>query len=125
MPATNQDITHWEGDSAVITIPITDGEGAAIDLSGATARWWMGKSVLAAGDDVYVQKSTDMGGGIEIVQDTPTDIGSLNIVLDADDTEGIKAGTYYHEAEIVIGLTVSTVATGKFKIISTMVRNEA
>jgi hypothetical protein len=45
-------------------------------------------------------------------------------VLDASDTEEIKAGTYYHEAEIVIGLTVSTVVVGKFKIIATMVRNE-
>lgn len=121
MPATGQTITHWAGDSAIITIPVTDGNGAAVDLTGATARWWMGKNVKATGTDVYVKKDSGVDGGIVISQTSPSEVGSLIITLDAGDTEGRKRGTYYHEAEIMIGDAVSTVTTGSFIVNPTMI----
>jgi hypothetical protein len=126
MPATGQTINHWAGDSAVITVPVRDGLGAAVDLTGATARWWMGKNVKALGADVYVKKTTDPGdgGGITIQQASPTDVGVLIITIDAGDTEGLRPKIYYHEVELVIGDSVSTVTTGNFVINGTMIPDE-
>ncbi len=124
MPAIGQTITHWAGDSATITIPVRDGTGAPVDLTGATARWWMGKNVKATGADIYVQKSTDVDGGIIIQQNSPTELGALIITIDAGDTEGQKPRTNYHEAEVVIGVSVSTVTTGDFIIKGTMIPDE-
>jgi hypothetical protein len=63
-PAVNQAITHYQGDSLTITIgPVVDESGAAVDLNGATARWWMGKSAKATGTDVYIKKSSAIDAG--------------------------------------------------------------
>lgn len=58
MPATNQKVTMWVGDDLVITIPVKDNLGAWVDLTGATAKWWMGKTVRATGANVYIEKSS-------------------------------------------------------------------
>ncbi len=122
MPAVNQDITHWRGDSRVITIgPIKDGNGEFVDLTGASARWWMGKNVNATGADIYVQKSD--GHGLVIDGDTAGG-WSLIITLAPGDTENltVKLGTFYHEAEVVDGDgDVSTVTTGKFILKPTLI----
>lgn len=119
MPAISQDIVHYKGDSATITIPVLDGSGDAVDLTSATARWWMGKSVSATGTDVYVKKS--IGSGIVI--DAETDRWLLVITLSPADTENLtKTGTFYHEAEVVDAAgNVSTVTIGKFTLKPTMI----
>lgn len=120
MPATSQDVTHYQGDSATISIPVLDAAGAAVDLSGATARWWMGKNVKATGANIYIQKRDGSG----LVIDAETDRWVLVITLAPADTEALTAGTFYHEAEVVdADGNVSTVTIGKFTLKPTMVRN--
>jgi len=120
MPSTGQDITHYKGDSATITIPIKDAAGNFVNLSGATARWWMGKSVSATGTDVYIKKG--IGTGLVIDQPTTSE-WDLVITLYPADTENLtKVGTFYHEAEVVdSGGGVSTVTIGKFVLKPTMI----
>jgi hypothetical protein len=69
MPATDQTIAHWAGDSRLIRIPIKDKVGAA-GISPATARLWMGNSVAATGADLMIKKST--GAGLVIAGRTTT-----------------------------------------------------
>jgi hypothetical protein len=120
MPAVGQDIVHYKGDSATITISVQDGAGNFVNLSGATARWWMGKSVSATGADVYIKKA--IGSGLEIDQPTTSE-WDLVITLDPGDTENLtKVGTFYHEAEVVdADGNVSTVTIGKFTLKPTLI----
>lgn len=121
MPATGQTIDHWCGDSRTITIPVLDAAGAAVNLAGATARWWMGKSASATGTNVYVQKAT--GSGITITSAGSPATYTLNITLAPADTAGLKPGSYYHEAEVVdVSGNVATVTTGTFTLERDLVR---
>lgn len=122
MPAINQDITHYKGDTATIKIPVLDQNGLKVDLSSSTARWWMGKSVTATGVDVYVKKAT---GGSGITIDLGTDVDTIVVALAAADTEVLtKTGTFYHECEVVDGSgDVTTVCVGKFTLKPTLIPN--
>lgn len=120
MPAISQDITHYKGDSATITIPVKDAAGNFVNLSGATARWWMGKNVNATGADVYIKKG--IGTGLMITQPT-TGEWDLVVTLAPADTETLtKTGAFYHEAEVVdSGGNISTVTIGKFTLVPTLI----
>jgi len=140
MPATDQLIEHWVGDSKTVTIPVLGPAippatlGPPIDLTFAEARWWMGKKVKSTGSDVFIKKSTSGAspndGGITIV--TTTDINNntiwnLVIVIDPMDTENVKPSSdgnpYYHEAEVMDqNGNVSTVTTGPFILHGTVIR---
>lgn len=122
MPAINQDVTHWVGDSATIRIPVLDKDGASVDLTGASARWWMAKSVNATdAADIYVKKSSGSG----LVIENSTAGSAIVITLDPADTEGKAAGTFYHECEVVDASgNVSTVTTGKFVLKPTLIPDD-
>lgn len=119
MPATGQTVEMTRGDSHTITIPVRDGDGNAIDLTGATARWWMGKSVTATGTNILIQKATG-GSGITITSDSG--LFTLNITISPADTEELRAGDWYHEAEVILAGAVSTVTTGTFTLNADLVR---
>lgn len=139
MPATAQDITHYAGDSAIITIfPVLDGAGQPVDLTGATARWWMGKSATATGTDVWVKKSSEdtlvNEAGATIPQMAlslmETDLWGISIVLIPSDTETTSTafhpqpGSWYHECEVEgADGKISTVTLGKYVLKPTVVRN--
>jgi hypothetical protein len=124
MPAISQDVTHYAGDTLTITIgPVVDENGAPVDLNGASARWWMGKSVSATGADVYLKKA--IGAGL-VINRIETDSWELVVSILPADTDqvasGIKAGTYYHEAEVVdADGNVSTVTIGKYVLKPTLI----
>jgi hypothetical protein len=122
MPAINQDVTHWAGDSATIRIPVLDKTGASVDLSGAAARWWMAKNVSAtATEDIYVKKSS--GSGLTIENSTAG--STIVVTLDPVDTEGKTAGTFYHECEVVDASgNISTVTIGKFILKPTLIPDD-
>jgi hypothetical protein len=122
MPATAQDITHYLGDSLAIQLgPVLDADGGFADLAGATARWWMAKSVTATGTDIYVQKS---GGNGLVLDGNTAGEWIVMITLDPSDTEDLKAGKFYHECEVVDSSgNVSTVTVGKFTLLPTLIPN--
>ncbi len=122
MTAPNQNVTLWRGDSMTITIQVLDGDGEFVNLDGATARWWMGKNVNARGSDIYIQKTSDIDGGLVVTQVT-SDEWNLVITLSPSDTESLTASNnYYHEAEVVDFMgNISTVTTGKFILKPTLI----
>jgi hypothetical protein len=111
----------WRGDSHTITIPVLDGDGANVNLTGATARWWMGRSATSTGTNVYIQKATG-GDGITIT--SSSGLYTLNITLEPEDTEDLRAGEWYHEAEVVDSSgNVATVTVGTFTLEADLVRS--
>ena len=122
MPATNQNVTHWKGDDGQIRITVRDADGNAVDLTDATARWWVGKAVTSIGDDIVIQKGTE-DGGIVITEDDG--LYTLTIELQPEDTEELTAGRYYHECEVVDAAgDISTVSVGKFVLKPTLIPDE-
>jgi hypothetical protein len=118
-PATGQRIELSRGDSLTIVIPVKYQDGTWQDLTEATARWWVGRSVLGA--IVFIKKES--GDGLVI-----TNPGGANgewdvvVTLDPSDTENLHAGAYYHECEIVDHLGyAATVTTGPFVIKQTLI----
>lgn len=136
--ATEQNFTIDAGDTATIYVPITDGNGGYVDLTGTQrARWWLGKTAKATGTDVYLKKDSNstmlcddgvVRNQVE-VEAFETDKWRLVIHLKGADTEtGVtaipKPGDYYHEAEIIDALgNIATVMTGICTVEATIVRN--
>jgi hypothetical protein len=86
----------YAGDTLSIVITVLDDAGEPVDLSDATSiRWQMATSIRAA--EPLVVK--ELGDGIELVDDTTSD---FEVSLLSEDTENIAAGTYYHEAEVIL-----------------------
>jgi hypothetical protein len=113
VPAIGQNITQWQGDSRIISFPVTDALGNNVDLSGASARWWVGKTAFATGTDIYVEKSTASGGGMTL--ENNAGLWSVVITLVPTDTENVAAGRWYHECEVIDAAgNVARVLLGKF-----------
>lgn len=123
MPAENQDVTHWKGDTGQITIgPVTDSAGAFPDLTSATAKWYMAASASSTGSNIFIQKST-ADGGIVITGDTNVGF-TLTIELLPADTESLAPGDFYHECEVTDAAgEISTVTVGAFTLKQTLIRN--
>ncbi len=118
MPAVEQNVQHWRGDSRRIQIPIREEDGTPVDMAGGSARWWLGKSATAVGDKVVVKKAA--GSGLSLSVDD--DLWTAEIRLDPADTQALRPGDYYHELEVVDGAgAVSTVTVGTFTINQTMI----
>lgn len=81
----------YSGDTRTLTVTVRDTSGAAVDLTGATARWALAKKV---GQAALVSKST--GSGIEL---TDAANGEFTVTLDPADTADL-VGDYWHEAEV-------------------------
>ena len=123
MPATGQKVTMWIGDDLVITIPVKDAVGNWVDLTGATAEWWMGKAVNSTGANVYIKKSTlESGGDLQIINVASGPEWDLVVTIHPLDTEHLRAGSWYHEAKVIDGNgKYSTVMTGPFLLNPTMI----
>jgi hypothetical protein len=119
MPAVNQDITAYVGDTLIITIPVLDGAGQNVDLAGAGASWWMGKNVTATGADVYIKKS--LGQGMTLTDNT-AGLYTITITLDPSDTQTLQAGTFYHEAAVIDSQgDIARISLGKFILKPTLI----
>jgi len=113
----------WIGDDLVITIPVKDAVGNWVDLTGATAEYWVGKAVNSTGANVYIKKSTlESGGDLKIVNVAAGPEWDLVVTIHPIDTEHLRAGSLYHEAKIIDGYgKYSTVMTGNFQLMPTLI----
>lgn len=117
MPAEDQNIAMVQGDNKVLSITVTDAAGAAVDLTDATIRWHMSKSVNKR--PAALEKAT--GSGITI---TDAANGVFTVTLDSADTESLR-GLFYHEVEVIDGSgNVSTVTKGKITIHPALIKPE-
>lgn len=123
MPALNQDVTVWQSDSFAIAVPVKTEAGANVDLTGATAEWWV-SDALASGQPRtdgtrHIRKFS--GSGLSIT--SASGLFTVRITLAPADTASMKPGTYYHELEVVdVAGNHSTVAVGKFIVRQTIIR---
>lgn len=118
MPAVEQNVQHWRGDSLKINIPIRNKDGSPVNMSGGSARWWLGTSASAVGDKVLIKKTA--GSGLTLVLED--DVWVAKVAIEPADTQGLKPRDYYHELEVVDGTgAVSTVTVGTFTINQTMI----
>lgn len=98
----NQNITMFAGDTMIIPIPVSD-----VDLTGATIKWAMMRSVKS--DRLISRESPS---GIVINEDGT----EFTIRLDSADTKDMK-GSFYHAAKIIDSIGYeSTVTTGTITI---------
>ena len=107
--ATPNNFRMTAGDTKVLVVTVTDDDGLAVDLTGATVKWQAARSF---GKDAAISKAT---GGSGIVLNDPAN-GQFTITLNPSDTEDLS-GEYFHEAEVTAtDTTISTVLQGSFKI---------
>jgi hypothetical protein len=99
------DFTMYSGDTVNVAVTITDSNGDAVDLTGATSSWVL---TSFSGSTVYVTKSS--GAGTITYGGVSTNVAT--VALTASDTDDLD-GIFRHELEIVDSTNnVSTVCVG-------------
>ena len=122
MTTPAQNVTHWSGDNLIMQFTVKDAAGNAVDLAGASAKWWMSKNANSRiGSNILVKKSS--ADVTQIWFDQPSTFWRVNIKLLPADTENIAPNpNYYHECQVVDASgTVATIAIGKFKLNPTII----
>ena len=89
-------LTVDQGSSFESTIDITDSENNPVNLTGYTFRGQIRKTYASTTSVSFTITST-----------TPTG-GSINLVLSAAQTSGIKAGRYLYDVEIISSTNIVT-----------------
>ena len=99
------DFTMFQGDTKTLEFTVKDGDGAVVDLTGATSiRWNLARRVSSA---AIITK--DLDSGITVIDAAN---GRFDVSLTSADTENLS-GRYYHEAEVIDASgDVATVETG-------------
>lgn len=110
------DFTMFKGDSKVLEVTVKDQDDEVVDISGTVIRWQLSKK---AKDTTALISKTTVGGGGVTITDGPN--GRFDVLIDPDDTEELKAGAYYHEAEVNDGGLISTVMTGTATLVETLI----
>lgn len=117
-----QNVEHWSGDDLVIRFTVKDAAGAAVDLDGASARWFLAKVATSRADsNILIRKSTD--DDQEMWIDQPATFHRIHVRLVPSDTEDVAPNAnLYHECEVVLASgEVLTVAIGKMKLNPTVI----
>src|SRR5262245_56789296 len=89
---SDQRVEVFHGDSLQIVVPVNDADGNPMDLTGATAKWWVTWGALAVNGDAYLRKGTPdtADGGLFVYG------SNLEITLTTADTAALQVGAYYH-----------------------------
>jgi len=105
MTTINQNVEMYSGDSKTLNVTVT----LTGTLVGSTIKWSAGMDYVPA-----VTKTTTAGISI-------TGATTFTVALLPEDTENLE-GTYLHEAQVTdLSGNVSTVMTGKLKIIKDLI----
>lgn len=111
------DFTMYAGDSKTLVVTAKDEDGAAVDITDATIRWQLARSVSTT---ALVTKS--IGDGVTITDGSG---GVFEVELENADTESLK-GEFYHEAEAILtDGTIATVLSGTATINRTLIKPAA
>ena len=116
---TQADFSMHSGDTRRLEITIVDENSAAVNLSTATITWALSKkdSASVAPKGSALLTKTLANGGITIVSAAA---GRCDVDLASSDTVTFS-GDYYHELELTILATVSTVLYGAVTIIKDLI----
>jgi hypothetical protein len=124
MTAVGQDVEIYAGNTERLRFTLQRPDGSALDATGIHARWMVGKTAKARGDDIYIKKSslTDPGEGGIVLDQGLDGYWTATVLILPDDTVDLAPGNFYHELELFFSTSVITSMTGKFRLISTIVR---
>ena len=111
MTKTNQDFAIYIGNTRNLDISVVDDDGDAKNITGATITWTLERR---AGETPLITKTVD--SGITIIDGAG---GVFRVALSTTDTDGLAAGTHYHEAEVTLGSDVGHVTTGRVVVKAT------
>lgn len=101
--------------SRSLVVTVTDAAGAAVDLTGTSARFMAKRNRADADADAVISKST--GSGITLASpQTGATKGVAYIAIAAGDTDELEARPYYCELEATDSVGVITLATGALVI---------
>lgn len=112
------DFSMYQGDTKILEVTVKDEAGVVVDITSATIRWQLARNAKTT--TLLIEKET--GDGITII-DGPA--GRFDVAIDPDDTVGLKAASYYHEAEVNDAGVISTVLTGKATIKQALIKPES
>lgn len=114
----SNDFTMFAGDSKRLQVTVVDDTGAVVDISGfPDIRWQMSRAVSRP---ALLEKA--LGAGIEIISGPA---GRFDVMIDEPDTELLRQGSYYHEAEVInVDSLVATVLSGSVTILPTLIKPE-
>lgn len=96
-------------------------ETTAQDVSGWAFSWMMKKRESDADADAVVEKTT-AGGGISI-EDGPD--GHVRVLIEDDDTQGVRAGVYVHELKRIDAGLEAPVIKGMVVLLASLHKDDA
>lgn len=112
MTARNQNVKVYRGNSAAISVAVTQADGTEYDPTlGVQFRYRVALTSHADDNESLVRKS--LGLGISSIT------GGVTIVLNPEDTD-FDPGVYYHELKVWDSGDVSTALVGAFVIKKSM-----
>lgn len=111
MARIKQDFEFWQGETKEVFIRVFDADNNFFDITDAEVRWKM-KMQVFNGPEPVLEKQT--GNGITLPDAMR---GLIRIQIDPEDTEGMPAGYYYHEAELIESDgSISVITVGRVKL---------
>lgn len=108
----------YAGDDKILEVTVKDLAGDVVDITDfIEIRWSMAKAVTRP---PIIEKT--LGSGIELINGGS---GRFNVTLNSADTEALRQGVYYHEAEVInMDGLVATVLAGQATILPTLIKPE-
>lgn len=108
MTAVNQLCTVYRGNSATLSIDVTQADGTPLDLTlGAILKYRMATTSHALEENCLIKK--ELGNGLSVVP------GGVSVTLSTLDTD-FEPGIYYHTLKVFNAGDVSTAMVGAFVI---------
>lgn len=120
MAITPQDIELYQGDYQTIDIEINDENGNDLDLTEKIIQLTVKEDHDQDDKDALIKLSTE-NGGITLVMAT---MGTCQAYLLATHTRDLIAKNYVYDIKVFDGENPYTVASGMFKIVPAVWRNE-
>src|SRR5262245_37680234 len=92
-----QNFEMFAGDTKDLFVPVVDADNIAVDLTYAHVVWQMGASDWKTSGTPLLVKDSDVAGDVTFGSG-----GHFVVHLGSADTEGVPAGSYYHECQITL-----------------------
>lgn len=99
MATTNQNATVYRGGSYTITVPITDEDGAPLNVTGIDLFYRVARQAGSTAAEVELSRVTTPAITSSWVASPAA--SSVSIPLKTADTEDLSDGSYYHELFMV------------------------
>jgi hypothetical protein len=108
------DLAMTRGTTALVTLTLVDGAGAALDLTGTTLRFTAKRSLRDAQADAVIAKVTGAG----ITHRTPQSGGIADVAIAPADTSGLAPHpiALAYDVELVSGADVYSTETGTLTV---------